>query len=421
MVNNTHNLVNNSFTIYHQNICGLKSKTDELISSMLPTPPHILCLSEHHLKHTDLDQINIEGFKLCAAYCRQTMKKGGVCIFAQNGLECSKIDANKYCKDQDIEICMLNLNTTSFRLHIMAVYRAPTGDFNLLLNRLDDSIKSIYKTNLNLILCGDINIDYLSENDKKKQLDSVLQTYNLTAIVHFPTRFQDMSSTMIDNIFTDTLKISTYTVLPFVNGLSDHDAQLSTINDLNCQVQDYHIYTTRDINEYSINEFRTNLSYETWDCVFGLKNNPDVDTLFNSFLNNYLRIFHNHFPQHKFIKRHNHTPWMTLGIRTSCKHKRLLHLYTRSSNDTSLKKHYKQYCKILTNVIKEAKRYTYNNQINKSNNKIKTTWNIIKKETNRHKRLKNLTNYNNTPEDFNNYFLTVSKNILKNIKSRAKL
>jgi hypothetical protein len=120
--------------------------------------------------------------------------------------------------------------------------------------------------------------------------------------------------------------MSTYTVLPFLNGLSDHDAQLLTLKDLNLQdlnsqVQDYYIYTTRDINEYSINEFRTNLSYETWDCVFDLKNNPDVDTLFNSFLNTYLRIFHNHFPQRKFIKGHNHTPWMTLGIRTSCKHK----------------------------------------------------------------------------------------------------
>jgi len=111
---------------------------------------------------------------------------------------------------------------------------------------------------------------------------------------------------------------------------------------------------------------------------------------------------------------------MTLGIRTSCKHKRLLYLYTRSSNDTAIKKHFKQYCKILANVIKEAKRYTYNNQINKSTNKIKTTWNIIKKETNRHKRLKNVTNYNNSPQAFNNYFLTVSENIIKNIESNRK-
>jgi hypothetical protein len=188
----------------------------------------------------------------------------------------------------------------------------------------------------------------------------MLQTYNLTAIVNFPTRLQGMSSTMIDNIFLDTSKTSNYTVLPFLNGLSDHDTQLLILKDLylqdlNLQVHDYFIYTTRDMNKYSINEFKTNLSYETWDCVFDLNNNPDVDTLFNSFLNNYLRIFHNHFPQRKLIKRHNHTPWMTPGIRISCKHKRLLYLRTRSSNDTSLKKYYKQYCKILANFIKEAK------------------------------------------------------------------
>jgi len=39
------------------------------------------------------------------------MKRGGVCIFIQEGFEYFKIDVNKYCKDQDIEICMLNLKT----------------------------------------------------------------------------------------------------------------------------------------------------------------------------------------------------------------------------------------------------------------------------------------------------------------------
>jgi hypothetical protein len=45
--------------------------------------------------------------------------------------------------------------------------------------------------------------------------------------------------------------MSTYTVLPLFNGLSDHDTQLLTLKDLNSQdlnsqVQDYYIYTTRD-------------------------------------------------------------------------------------------------------------------------------------------------------------------------------
>ena len=124
----------------------------------------------------------------------------------------------------------------------------------------------------------------------------MLQMYNLTATVNFPARVQGRSSTLIDNIFLDTTKILTFSISPFWNGLSDHDAHLLILKnlktqDLNSQTQEYYTYTTRDINDYSIKEFRTNLSLETWDCVFGLNNNPNIDTLFNSFLNNYLRIF----------------------------------------------------------------------------------------------------------------------------------
>jgi hypothetical protein len=89
----------------------------------------------------------------------------------------------------------------------MVVYRAPTGNFNLCLNRLDDPIKSIHTANLNLILCSDIHIDYLTENERKRQLDSVLQTYNLTATVTFPARSQGTSSTTTDNISIDNSKI----------------------------------------------------------------------------------------------------------------------------------------------------------------------------------------------------------------------
>jgi len=43
---------------------------------------------------------------------------------------------------------------------------------------------------------------------------------------------------------------------------------------------------------------------------------------------------------------------------------------------------YKRYCKILTNVIKTAKKY-YDELTSKSQNKAKTTWKIIKKTRNR--------------------------------------
>jgi hypothetical protein len=66
-----------------------------------------------------------------------------------------------------------------------------------------------------------------------------------------------------------------------------------------------------------------------------------------------------------------------------------LYLKVRDNNEMEHKLYYKQYCKILSKVIKEAKKLYYKKIITKSKNKIKTTWNII------HKATGNSTNENN--------------------------
>ena len=77
MGHNNQMLDSKSIIILHQNICGLKRKTNELLSAMSPDLPHVLCLSKHHLKRTELEQININDYRLGASYCRQAVKKGG--------------------------------------------------------------------------------------------------------------------------------------------------------------------------------------------------------------------------------------------------------------------------------------------------------------------------------------------------------
>jgi hypothetical protein len=56
-------------------------------------------------------------------------------------------------------------------------------------------------------------------------------------------------------------------------------------------------------------------------------------------------------------------------------------LLTRSNNDEKLKNYYLGYSKILSKVIKAAKKLYYNNKVSQSHNKIKATWNVIKSET----------------------------------------
>ena len=35
------------------------------------------------------------------------------------------------------------------------------------------------------IICGDINVNYLTDNNQKKKIDTMLLSYNLTGIVNF--------------------------------------------------------------------------------------------------------------------------------------------------------------------------------------------------------------------------------------------
>jgi hypothetical protein len=64
-------------------------------------------------------------------------------------------------------------------------------------------------------------------------------------------------------------------------------------------------------------------------------------------------------------------------IKKSCNTKRELYKTIKSSNDPGLKEH-KKYCKVLGRVILTAKKRSLIKIIKNSNNKIKTTWKVIK-------------------------------------------
>jgi hypothetical protein len=44
---------------------------------------------------------------------------------------------------------------------------------------LDATLKYLYNPKSEFLICGDRNINYLNENNQKKQLNSLLRIYNL--------------------------------------------------------------------------------------------------------------------------------------------------------------------------------------------------------------------------------------------------
>ena len=154
----------------------------------------------------------------------------------------------------------------------------------------------IFNAKVKIIVCGDFNVNYLKETHMKQQLVDILSSFNLVSVVNFPTRSHNGCESLIDNIFIDPSLYRNYSVHSIVNGLSDHDGQLLIIKNMGKQHYSQSRITIRNINNYSMFEFKIKLSYEAWEDIF---NSEDVDIGFNTFLNTYLRVFYTSFPLKK--------------------------------------------------------------------------------------------------------------------------
>jgi len=125
-----------------------------------------------------------------------------VAIYIHQSIQDSKVSIDTYCKEKDIEICVIKFTYHELKISIITLYRSPTGNF--ILCNLEIVLQKLYNSTLHIIICGDINVDYRVESERKKQLDNLLHSFNLTSIITFPTRVQNNSITTIDNIYIST-------------------------------------------------------------------------------------------------------------------------------------------------------------------------------------------------------------------------
>ena len=167
----------NNFKVLHQNIRGIFHKTDEFLISLAETFPHVLCLTEHHLRMDELKNINLGYYTLGSQYCRQSHKQGGVSIFVPSNIQFHTINLDHFNKEKDLEICALKIGLPQENLIIICIYRSPTGNFKYFINQLEVILNSLYKISTYLILC-DFNINHLEVCSRNNQLESLSASFN---------------------------------------------------------------------------------------------------------------------------------------------------------------------------------------------------------------------------------------------------
>jgi exonuclease III len=116
----------------------------------------------------------------------QEIKTQRWCLhFVHNSIKFTSLDIDNYCLNQDFEASAIHLNSKHEKLCILVAYRSPRENFNTFLTKFDRTLQKFYTHNFSFIICGDINVDYLTVSTKKNQLDRLLQSNNLVALLTF--------------------------------------------------------------------------------------------------------------------------------------------------------------------------------------------------------------------------------------------
>jgi len=92
----------------------------------------------------------------------------------------------------------------------------------------------------------------------------------------------------------DNSRLGSTIISPLINGLSDHDAQLFTINNIYAATKNVNMQQkTRTINRNTLSNFQSLLKQETWQSVY---QNQDTNNMFDLFLSTFLHAFETSFP-----------------------------------------------------------------------------------------------------------------------------
>ena len=318
-------------------------------------------------------------------------------------------------------ICRLPLydsdNLTSF-----------TNEYIDILNTLRNRSKFVY-------LCGDFNIDLLklnSNNNYNMFFDNVISSGFVPKIT-LPTRICDTSSTLIDNVYTNTIDKN----IPAAYLLDHNILYFCILNENYTKANNAHRYIEVEIcNEYSIDQFRNEIAnaniYDKLDLSPSANPNKNYELLAEQ-----LQIAKStHMP--KKIKRfntrkHKKEKWMNNELLTQIVRKNKMYVEWKTTPVTNvnyelIKLRFKSYEKDVRDAIQEAKKSYFNRIFDTYKSDIKKTWLTINDTLSRNKSKQDLpstfhyngltlTNPKEIANSFNVYFAGIGDKLASEIKT----
>lgn len=311
---------------------------------------------------------------------------------------------------------------------IGCTYRAPNTDLNVF-NEEFLGVMEILK-NSKVYMCGDYNIDLLKyeSHEQSRCFVNNLYCYGFYPLIDSPTRITVNSSTLIDNIFTNTIDSPLKSGI-LVNDISDH-LPIFTFSE-NCNVNKnienkISWRFSRQTQDINMEHFMYSLENTDWNDVY---KSDDVDCAYNAFAKKYYDVYNAACPMRKVkVKKHKAKPWLTKGLLNAINKKKNLYKSFIKYKTIDAEKKYKKYKNKLTSLIRAAEKLYYQEKLSLHKNDLKKTWSILNEITQRNKKSnelnnefllgkKTVCNSKDISDSFNNFFVNIGPTLAKKIKT----
>ncbi|XP_051919919.1 uncharacterized protein LOC127599747 [Hippocampus zosterae] len=286
----------------------------------------IIAISETWLDEDKTTEMEIEGYEMFATN-REKKKGGGVAIYVDKALKCSKIERLTNTIENLMECLTIEIhNKKASNIIISCIYRTPGTCINTFNKKLTDML-SYYNDKKTRIIGGDFNIDLLNPNRHKKTTDFINTMYSNSffPVILKPSRITVHTATLIDNIFINKIDHKMESGL-LINDISDHLPVFAVFHNYfdrkaksTTRITEIRLRTQR-----SIDAFKQDLEKQNWTEVYS---NEDPNTAFEVFQSTIISLYDKHFPLTKVSKKYKDPskPWITKGIENACKKKNNLY------------------------------------------------------------------------------------------------
>ena len=411
---NNLNLKNN-LKIVNQNLRSFDANYDQFscLMEQLKCTIDILILTETWFK--DRHQSAIEGYK--GYHSVRSVGRGGGCsVYVRREL-ISNIVRNLTINENCIESVCVTVKIGSMELSILGIYRPPQCDINQFNDRLSEYL-SMFSSNRNVLVGGDLNIDLLASNIAHPETINIFNSYNYLPYITKPTRITDTSVTCIDHFWYNECNVEVSGVLG-EGDISDHNTVFIILKFKTDQAP--LIKQFRDHSEACISRLKIEMSFFIDNMYHNISTNMDIHAKCEYFIQQFYSIYNKCCPirskQISFKSLKN--PWIDTVLANAIKQK--FYLFANYKRGIATFNEYNQFKNALQTKIRQAKMKYFKYKFEQTFGDIKKTWQSINRyflnresKTNIASLIDDDISYN-ASEDIGNIFSTYFSSIARTL------